>query len=61
MGGFSLKQFPEHVLSDGRRMTPEQVLGEILLPYLLAISVVEFGGLIALTRVTLQRSIKLLA
>lgn len=27
--------------------------GESLLPYLLAISVLEFGGLIALTRVTL--------
>ncbi len=32
-------------------MTP--FFGESLLPYLLAISVLEFGGLIALTRVTL--------
>jgi hypothetical protein len=31
-------------------MTP--FFGESLLPYLLAISVLEFGGLIALTRVT---------
>ncbi len=32
-------------------MTP--FYGESLLPYLLAISVLEFGGLIALTRITL--------
>ena len=32
-------------------MTP--FFGESLLPYLLAISVLEFGGLVALTRITL--------
>lgn len=32
-------------------MTP--FFGESLLPYLLAVSVLEFGGLVALTRITL--------